>query len=282
MVVRNEIAEHWQKTSNGFEAKCVELQAKVRELEDERATVVDACGFDYDNDPEAPKTLTEYVRETQLLAVRCASEWTGDYREAAVRRLSRNSEHIGKENENLRARVTAFQTDNDALRDIIGQCYRAAGVEGVGTLDETPGLVVALKARVKEFESTMCEIGASFEGYDDDPMDVDLLPRFIKEDLGRLQTKIDEQTTELAARMPYHWMLFSDGLTFSIQGRCVSVPHGQARPNALSKKQFSLSESSQDSKLVIQTFTTAAPKTSYGREPPPETPERDRAMTKGT
>lgn len=84
-----------------FDAK----RARVAELEVERAAIVAACGFDHDHDPEAPKTLSEYVRETQIMAVRCATEWTSDYKEAAVRRLSRHSKHIGEENERLRARV---------------------------------------------------------------------------------------------------------------------------------------------------------------------------------
>lgn len=46
-------------------------------------------------------------------------------------------------------RVDTLEADNDALRQIIGECYRAAGVENVGTLDETPGLVLAVMSGLK-------------------------------------------------------------------------------------------------------------------------------------
>lgn len=87
------------------------------EMWNERAAIVDACGFAHDDDPEAPKTLTEYVRETQKFAVGHMENWTSDHKDAAVRRLSRNSEHLGGV--------------NDQLRDLVaGLKVKVAGLEG--------------------------------------------------------------------------------------------------------------------------------------------------------
>lgn len=88
-------------------------ERRVKELEEERAKIVEACGFEHDNDPLAPKNLPEYVRETQELAIYSASEWTSDYREAAIRRLSRNSKHMLAENRRLRARVAELEAEKE-------------------------------------------------------------------------------------------------------------------------------------------------------------------------
>lgn len=105
-------AEHLgQPYGDGFDAIIAGIKGladRVVELEAERSEVIKACGFDIDDDPEAPKTLPDYVRETQRMAVQSAEEWTSDYKDAAVRRLSRSSESLRvrvKELEEEAARV---------------------------------------------------------------------------------------------------------------------------------------------------------------------------------
>lgn len=78
------------------------LEDHAAKLEKERKGVVDACGFVHDDDPKAPKTLVEYVRETQEMALNDAEATTAADREGAIRRLSRNSK-------TLRARVDALE-----------------------------------------------------------------------------------------------------------------------------------------------------------------------------
>lgn len=55
--------------------------------------IIDACGFEYDDDPDAPRTLVEYVREAQGMAVDHAEHVTAEHADAAVRRLSISSRH---------------------------------------------------------------------------------------------------------------------------------------------------------------------------------------------
>lgn len=61
--------------------------------QDELVAIVDACGFEYDSDPDAPRTLVGYVREVHGMAVDQAEHVTSDHIDAAVRRLSISSRH---------------------------------------------------------------------------------------------------------------------------------------------------------------------------------------------
>lgn len=94
-----------------LETENYELRARVAELQEERTKIVDAVGMVHDDDPDAPKALVEYVRETQLLAVRCASEWASDHAEASVRKLSRGNITMLDEVHRLRRRVEELEAE---------------------------------------------------------------------------------------------------------------------------------------------------------------------------
>lgn len=69
------------------------LNAKLVELGTEQTAIIEACGFEHDSDPDAPRTLVGYVRETQTLAVSMAEHYTAADADAAVRRVSTSSRH---------------------------------------------------------------------------------------------------------------------------------------------------------------------------------------------
>ena len=71
-----------------------DAHAEIEMLRAEIAAIVDACGFEYDSDPDAPRTLVGYVREVHGMAVDQAEHVTSDHIDAAVRRLSINSRHM--------------------------------------------------------------------------------------------------------------------------------------------------------------------------------------------
>ena len=152
--------------------------ARIAELEAERADIVDACGFEHDDDPKAPNTLVEYVRETQAFAVNTMETWTDDDKDAAVRRLSRNSDtlrrknaelellvgegdalrtRLRRSNEGLRARVVELESDKMAMIDDARRIENASRCPGdVDMLDHVELLALDsadLRSRITELEA---------------------------------------------------------------------------------------------------------------------------------